>query len=522
MAATPPEPPILRLNHDLFLYILKMNADMFSDDDALKTTRITSQVCRRWRNFMLSTPSLWAKLIDLTSLQHRTADAWRNELMRRTGTALLWIAARKYPVSDNSTVSFFFDTLSKYWHRIQKIVVPAIDYSHMHPRPRWTPLYLPAPNLQTFDINFYAGEFPNENCDEEYGDVPLFSNNAPMLREFYSRDCRFDLGASWLHHLHLLYIDIDLTIKEILTILEAAPCLKDVEIHEAELGEATSSLPVISLPDLSRLSLFAELMVGATLLDHLEFPLGCTMQISLSTGVDDPSEELCCFCMQTVSRVARNNFQVHTPQKLALNCSPGTLALEADTEAGTRFEFRIWHPTISMSTMFFEGFTLPELSKVTEFCFENSIELPETVFASFISCLSSVTILDAPERTIDYLVEFQDGLNEQADRSIVIFPLVKTVKLDNLGLTYFRGDQGALMEYLLARIEDGCPISTLDLTQCNLGVLPRLDFLEEMTGLKVLWKRWEVNDISEYVCGSGDPDRLRILHSDVHWVLSTG
>ena len=495
-----------------------MNADMFSDDDALKTTRTTCQVCRRWRNFMLSTPSLWAKLIDLNSLQYRTTDAWRNELMRRTGTALLWIAARKYPIADDSTgiISFFFDIIRKHWHRIQKIVVPAGIYPRrIHPQPWWNPLYLPALNLQTFNLDFYEGDSPNKNVDDEYIDAPLFSNNAPMLREFCSRGCRFDLGAPWLRHLHTLHLDIELTINEILATLEATQGLGDLYIRQAVFGETTSSLPIISLPALSRLELFSGIIVGTTLLDHLELPLGCVMKIYLRNSVSGISEEFCRSSMQTISTLAGNIFQLYAPQKLLLNCSPNALALEADTQADGRFEFHIWFnfcqaPTTYMTRMFLEGFTLPQLCKVTEFCFATSIELPVTTFASFIACLSSITVLDAPERTVEYLVKLQDRLNEQADRPIVIFPLVKTARFDNLGVTYFQGHDGALLEYLLARIEDGCPISTLDLTKCSSGMLPPVDFLEEMTaGLKVLWKRWGAEDISEYICGSGHPDRLR-------------
>ena len=52
--------------------IFEMNANMFVDDRALGTTRSTSQVCRSWRNIMLVTPSIWAKLIDLDYCRNST------------------------------------------------------------------------------------------------------------------------------------------------------------------------------------------------------------------------------------------------------------------------------------------------------------------------------------------------------------------------------------------------------------------------------------------------------------------
>ncbi|KAF8910408.1 hypothetical protein CPB84DRAFT_1763577 [Gymnopilus junonius] len=50
-------PPILRLNHDILSSIFALNADIFETGHALLYTRLTSQVCRSWRNLMLSSPS---------------------------------------------------------------------------------------------------------------------------------------------------------------------------------------------------------------------------------------------------------------------------------------------------------------------------------------------------------------------------------------------------------------------------------------------------------------------------------
>ena len=493
-----------------------MNGDMFLDEDALKTTLRTSQVCRRWRDFMLATPSLWAKLIDLNSLQDCTTDEWRNELMRRTGTALLWIAARGLPIVDDSgVISFFFDIITKHWHRIQKIFLRGIDSKdvHLRPRPRWNSLYLPAPNLQTFDLDFYLGDSPSDNVDEEFMDAPLFSNDAPMLREFHARECRFDLGAPWLHHLHVLHIDIELNINEILTTLKMTPHLRDLQIHQVVSGKIAPSLPIISLPVLSRLTLFAGLVVGATLFDHLELPLSCATKIYLRIGMDGLSEELCCSCMQTVSRVARNTFRLNQPQKLLLHCSSDTLALQNKTQTDKEcFEFRIsslFDLSLFTITTFFEEFTLPELSTATEIYLENSTDFPAPTFASFSACLSSVTVLTVTTGAIDFLVSIQDELSKQADRPIIIFPHVKTVVLDDFDRDLINLlDSKAIFKFLVARIENECPIDTLDITKCNTGVFLQVDFSKEMMGMKVLWKMGGIKDVFEYICGSSDPDRL--------------
>ena len=78
MSTTFEKRPVVHLDHDLLYHILQMNADMFVDHNALKAARMASQVCRHWREVILSMASLWAKLIDLSSL-HGSADLWRLE-----------------------------------------------------------------------------------------------------------------------------------------------------------------------------------------------------------------------------------------------------------------------------------------------------------------------------------------------------------------------------------------------------------------------------------------------------------
>lgn len=64
--------PIHRLNHDLLLHIFEQNAHMFTDDNALITTRTASQVCQEWRSLLLATPFLWGRLLDFDVLARST------------------------------------------------------------------------------------------------------------------------------------------------------------------------------------------------------------------------------------------------------------------------------------------------------------------------------------------------------------------------------------------------------------------------------------------------------------------
>ncbi|KAF8802064.1 hypothetical protein BYT27DRAFT_7113497, partial [Phlegmacium glaucopus] len=82
---------VLRLNNDVLYYIFKLNADMFSYEDALSNTRKVSQVCQGWRNIILGSPSMWGRLLDFDSLRW-SSDNWQNEVLRRSGSSsTLWI-----------------------------------------------------------------------------------------------------------------------------------------------------------------------------------------------------------------------------------------------------------------------------------------------------------------------------------------------------------------------------------------------------------------------------------------------
>ena len=57
---------IHKLPDEILWMIFKINADMFADENALTTTRFTSQVCQSWRANI--TPAMWRRLIDFDSL----------------------------------------------------------------------------------------------------------------------------------------------------------------------------------------------------------------------------------------------------------------------------------------------------------------------------------------------------------------------------------------------------------------------------------------------------------------------
>ena len=175
---------IYRLNCDLLLHIFEMNADMFTDDDALLSTRCASQVCRGWRSLLLRTSWIWARLLDLDwpLFRARPPPEWLAELLQRTGNAPLWVKAQhSLSRSRNSPPHisrFIFAILTINWHRVERLFlsVEDLDWSVQSIKNLWGWMYTPAPQLKEFDVSFGILQWDHPPS------VPLFSGNSPALR----------------------------------------------------------------------------------------------------------------------------------------------------------------------------------------------------------------------------------------------------------------------------------------------------------------------------------------------------
>lgn len=135
--------PISTISEDILWVIFMINAEDSVAHLPLDTTRNCSQVCRTWRHSLVGTSFIWGKLMDWCSLNQETSDEWRNEVLRRSGTSLLWInhppwsgyilfkfsrlvCASKERASQkcvNFSTSCFFDKLiTKNWERIDGLL----------------------------------------------------------------------------------------------------------------------------------------------------------------------------------------------------------------------------------------------------------------------------------------------------------------------------------------------------------------------------------------------------------------
>lgn len=203
------------MNVDILSLIFDMNADIFVDHDALTTTRLSSQVCRTWRSTILNSASLWGRLIDIDSLDQEVEE-WRNEVLRRAGSASLIIKGNKslqlpgYVMHCSRCKTsmrwkrglkpwerFFLSVLEDHWSRIERLSVNVGSHimEMFAPWP-WQMMCTPAPRLRVF-------EFYSESSASliRFKDKLIFDNDAPLLREFHATDIPVDWTSPWFRNL---------------------------------------------------------------------------------------------------------------------------------------------------------------------------------------------------------------------------------------------------------------------------------------------------------------------------------
>ena len=232
------DPPIQRLGHDLLLQVFEQNAHMFTEDDALITTRTASQVCQNWRSLMLATPLLWGRLLDFDALARYTGKGyWGDELVRRTGSSLLWIKARESLAKDwpdQKLVEHFLKTVEENLHRIQILVMDVDGAEWMMNFTLWNKIIsLPAPQLESFDLTVASKRMgiSQRTPDTKRFRSPAFADKAPRLRKFRAVQFEFNLRAPWVSGLRDLYIGYPPLLPEFLDALANTESLERLEIH---------------------------------------------------------------------------------------------------------------------------------------------------------------------------------------------------------------------------------------------------------------------------------------------------
>ncbi len=511
MSASPLTSPIQRLDLDVLWHIFDLNADIFDDERALDTTLATSYVCHDWRSLLLNSTSIWAHVIGLNHWMWNTVEGSR-ELIRRSGTALLWIKT-SIMHSYLRTEKQIPDILDTHWYRVQKLdVTMSIPYNLMNQ----SPLGRPALHLESLRVQV--------NCYHrrpEFNDsLPsFFSGNAPLLRDLRWKGYGLNITAiSWLHQVRSMDLSAILTVFEILQVLDSTINLTNLQLDSVVADDHALTFPFVSLPKLAHLNinLSDKFTPGTVLLEHLHIPLYCAVIFSARKIQEEEINEESTFgpIAAAISACAQRCLAHHLPQRLQVGMTNASFLFQAtDCSRTPYFSVHInivpqkfgTFPYHARSTLLDELFK-SSLSKVTllELGISRNIgHVPG--LGKIIECLPSVETLVTEKPFLAVLCNHLP-LRQINPPPSLNFPKLKTLRLRSFTFSQLcsksrksRETLDPVSRYLLGRIACGYAISNvIDLTEMSFYVLPKMEFLSKVNGVKVLWRKNCVSGIQEY------------------------
>ncbi|KJA17806.1 hypothetical protein HYPSUDRAFT_45988 [Hypholoma sublateritium FD-334 SS-4] len=456
MSSIADNPMIHRLSQDLLLHIFEQNAHMFADDNALITTCITSQVCQTWRYLLLATPFLWARLLDFDILARRSIGDgyWGDELVRRTGSSLLRIKARKSLAVDkdpsespNQQLSLhFLKTIEENFHRLQILVADLDGFEYgWHHTPWDRILSLPAPQLQCFDFTVAFNRRDGRRTPVDRSSAPpiSFSDDAPCLRKFRAVQFKLNFRAPWVRGLRDLYIGhVNLVLSEVLHALAATESPERLELNGhlihwfAHDDSDEQHLPIAHLPKLKELCISFHPLLCDVLLDQLRTPPDCALKYTLSLGpglcIDDDFSTALIDLFRRLSKFAREYFLHQLPTNLLFHYDSNLLCIVAHSQDDlggfhVQVEHSSWFLPEEVKDAFLSEFTLAEFSHVTELRLEILyVEYMSAVsLLLFLGCFSSLQTLT----TCCWDPELFKVLKEKLDPSRSVLPLLRTIKM---------------------------------------------------------------------------------------------
>ncbi|CAA7268948.1 unnamed protein product [Cyclocybe aegerita] len=528
---------IHKLHDDLLWCIFALNADMTEDPynsrseplsqwkpRAITNIRNTSHVCRTWRQLVLSSPSLWGRLIDFKYLT-QLPENWRNEIMDRTGDAPLAIVAEVYE-DDTAHFGFFVDLLRTQWSRIESLEV-YLHCDNLHTaKGVLSPIYQVSKSLRFFHLSL---SLP----DDEYirpSKINLFDNDAPRLSYF---SCSFGLesyfNAPWLSQLRHLEVrspydeSINPSFLQWLEKLRSLPQLETIEFSGgiSHSYEGWESIPAVGLPLLRYIKIHDRLFPAALLLDRIDCPSTCGVKIT-TTDYDPPTTPFeVSFIHRVIAKYAEQ-WTTHMRHRTQLTFSMMYKAFMANQHPPNYLTpawlVPVFHADIYCAACaqlplilpYLEAFSNCDFTHITTLSlFTNlfeGMEFDKNV-EKFLYSLPNIEVMDTPMESLERLMNLPGILDGTCEGPV--FPKLRKVILDDERVLDPSGkvDRGARVgaAFFLWRIDEGIPICVVDITGCHKR--KEMTYLEDVAGLEVIWTGKDGN-INGYVCGSGSWDEL--------------
>ncbi|KDR70422.1 hypothetical protein GALMADRAFT_159902 [Galerina marginata CBS 339.88] len=493
-----------KLDEDLlwqtFSFVTNMGEESDEKFPVLVTLRNSSQVCSTWRNLILSTSSWWARNLNLRLLNQKSND-WRNEVLRRTGEALLHITG---PVR-RENVQFVEAILTEHWARIQVLRLYA---SHSIDLLQY--IQQPAPFLEVFKIpEMYTSRDEQRLANPQFR---LFDNSAPSLQCFYAFTRAFAtfVHAPFLSQLRRLRLwGTDLTPRQLLDVLGTIRSLEELDGGQIIEGtDDTNFLPLVSLPRLRHISLDGEnVRVWLAVVSNIVPAQKCVLLATLLHQDELLQLTDLASTLQTLSRYSHRQFESESATGLSLHLYKRGFKLQHRHIAPARIPNLLSFCLIADSALSTHMVsTILKLLATCNFSVANSLDLKLEQLEGILDLADPslgqlLFSLPSVETLMTHFPTFKLLLDLPATHANVLISLRK--------INYqFLEATPELMAFLHWRKRVGYPIKVLDVTTYTVYDEQNRDFriLDTLPGLKVTWKVEE--EMMEYLCGSGNPEIL--------------
>ncbi len=307
---------------------------------------------------------------------------------------------------------------------------------------------------------------------------------------------------------------------EILQVLESTVNLTNLQLDRVVAdNRAQLMLPFVSLPKLVHLDLNVsdKLTPGTVLLEHLRIPTYCAVIFTAPQIQHGEIWEESTFgpIITTISTCAQRCLPHYLPQRLQVVMTRASFLFEA-TDWSRKLCFSVWiniaphrqygiFPHKARSTLLHQLFK-SGLSKVTYL----ELDISRTVLYvpgldTLIERLPSVdTLITEKPFLLDLCRNLPLGpgwINPPPSASN--FPMLKILRLRSFTFSQLcsksRKDRDPVSRYIMGRITCGyATISVIDLTEMVFDILPNMEFLSNVNGVKVLWRKNCVSGIQEY------------------------
>ncbi|KAF8176966.1 hypothetical protein BJ912DRAFT_986536 [Pholiota molesta] len=476
----------------------------------LTLLRRTSQVCDLWRTILLQSPSLWGQALDIEALLW-SHENWRKLVISRTGHAFLHVkgCVRIDPEHEpwKSTGEIFMSLLNEFWPRIRRLCIEVMEVgiqSEEKALTRWRVLQRPAPNLEYFNIHFGLNSLSNLFVTEGHH---LFSDDSPCLRYFLATNIHFQLCMPCFFHLKSLKLSSYFTVPQILDALSEMDSLESLTVNSLSIPDAFP-LRHISLPRLDNIQISGTTGACMPLLDHITAAPGCRVYLEARSGERFSVREAeATHCV--LARYAGNYLKTHIVSAVSINIHLSSFTFFTNSIATLNdptspdFKFKVDVPPESVSFLLSALIQCSFDSVKTFYISSRGHPASDPSFAKLFKLLTSIEEVELTPEGMAFLLA-----TPRENAELPLFPRLRTIRV-----APFVGLDGMdmVLPFLLLRRNLGMAIETFDLTMHPLAGFPmNFDFLEEVVGMKVIWKSGQ--EPKMYICGSGRPEELNFKY----------